>query len=290
MIRKRLYIGLLSLLATDILLAATREYGEDAYTEQKTKRYSFEIPAELLFTTSNFSVLGKSGFTLGVRVGGSFVDANYRGAIYKPASVVEYQLEMTAPGSENGYMGGIDIGYRLYIGDNWGLRGHLDYNFSYTNGYKRGQGFSTNNPIITTAEVSRFGHLITLNLDLFWNYGAFGIYVGLGVGYEGYTFTSKNTSRYAFQHTGTHPLDGSDTLMGSFQGGVALPLNFGISFDINQHNQISLGAKLPILAQKYNYTQSVSGTSSSALYNPTFSGEIPSFRNYIVELGYTFTF
>lgn len=281
---------LLSSMLTNALNAATANYENDAFTERNTKRYDFEIPAELLFSSGNFAVVGQSGFTIGLKAGASLVSANYVGAIYKPASVVEYQLERTAPSFESGYTGGVDIGYRYYIGDSWGIRGHLDYNFSYTTGYEMGIGFSNTNPITTTSNVTRFGHLITLNLDFFYNYGAIGVFLGVGVGYEGYSFTSKNTSRLAYQHSSTAVLDGADTLTGGLKGGVALPINVGLSFDINENNQLSIGAKIPILSQSYNYTQGVKGTSSSTGYNPTFSGTAPQFRNYIIEAGYTFTF
>lgn len=231
---------------------------------------------------SNVSMKPKGGIFFGAQVGATFTAASYKAVSYQPATVVRFDLGQTAPDSETGWNLGFELGYKHYFSHTWGINGYMDYIFAQSAGYREGIGFNSFNapvlnPIFTTADVSRSTHFITLNLDFFYKMDRLGVYAGIGLGFQGSSFTSKNSTEAQKQTSGSNVLNGSETLNSGLKGGFAMPFNIGVTYDINAKNQVALKAKIPLLGYSYDYA------------SEKFSGK-PTFRTTIVSFGYSYKF
>lgn len=191
---------------------------------------------------------------------GVFVGANFG----VPVTVPEYfgsisKMKSDLPTTGVGYSISINVGYKQLLSQNMGLKYYLDYNFNES------FGKSSGGTLFSKVDAKIAQQLITANVDYFYNpTDLFGMYIGIGLGYQGfrpiYTTTLKATSI-------------TNTIGSGLQGGFALPLNLGFTFNVSASHQIILGAKIPVAS--YNYKESFSTIKLSS---------------YIVHLGYNYTF
>lgn len=200
-----------------------------------------------------------SGLFVGVNAGVPYTVPTYSGALKT--------IKSALPESGIGWAVGLDVGYKQALSEKMGLKYYLSYNYNESKGDKKGGG----EPMITKVKANITQQLITANVDYYYNFTSmFGAYIGVGVGYQQFKPT----------WTPTTPL-GDLTIGGETKGGLAVPLNIGLNFNVNDASQITLGAKIPLVG--YDYKSNV------AL--PTGGGEGTSgLRTYIVQVGYNFTF
>lgn len=202
-----------------------------------------------------------SGVFLGINAGGSLITSKYGGNLS--------EFSGAFPKDNFGYVASIDIGYKQNI-SNYGFKYYLEYSFSQVKGSKDSNlgnnGIQESNH--TTTKITN--DMLTFNIDYYYNIvEAFGLYAGFGVGYNRYKPNFSINS-------------GSNNIRDSIKGGLAVPINLGMTININQANQIILGAKIPTI----NYTYKTKILDSSPKGN---EGTI-AFNNYIVQLGYNITF
>lgn len=159
------------------------------------------------------------------------------------------------PTSGIGWGAGVDVGYKQAFSESSGLKYYVSYFYSQSKGSK--------DNAIGTMKADINQQLITANVDYWLNFTqSFGAYIGVGVGYQQFDPTWKMA--------GTNMSPGK-------KGGVAVPVNIGLTYNFNEKNQILLGAKLPILAYDYKNETPLMGATASL-------------RTYIVQVGYNFTF
>lgn len=207
--------------------------------------------AALLFSISQ----AKDGIFVGANVGLPITTPTYTDGLKDATN--------TLPSSGIGYTLGLDIGYKQYFSSSLGLKYYANYIFSQSFGSK----VSENQMKIDATIIN---HLITANVDFFYNFTqSFGAYVGIGLGFSGYSANYKAT---------IPGVDISPTLKGDFAGSFALPINLGVTYNINDTHAINLGAKIPILA-----------TSIKVKTDGEVAGGVD-LRNYIVQVGYAYTF
>lgn len=172
--------------------------------------------------------------------------------------------EQRMPKTGIGYSLGINVGYKSNLGPNDGLKYYLEYMYSESYG-KKSSG-SGGEKSVAKANIN--SQLITLNADYYYNFtDLFGVYAGLGIGYVSYN------PKYRVTFEGA-----TESIRGGAKGGFALPLNLGLSFNINQHHGLSLGAKIPLIGYKYKV---------KATEDVNFSVKL---STYIVSVGYSYTF
>lgn len=160
------------------------------------------------------------------------------------------------PTSGIGWAVGVDLGYKQALGANSGLRYYLSYNYNQSKGSK--------NNALGKMEADITQQLITANVDYLYSFTqSFGAYIGIGVGYQQFDPTWKMT--------GTKITAGK-------KGGLAVPLNVGLTYNLNDAHQLSLGAKIPLLAYDYENQKTPEIGADAAL------------RTYIVSIGYNLTF
>ncbi|RAX54645.1 hypothetical protein CCY99_02460 [Helicobacter sp. 16-1353] len=197
-----------------------------------------------------------SGLLLGVNVGVPITSPSYGGALNS--------MKSGLPSNGIGWAASIDIGYKQALSNNMGLKYYLEYNYNASYGNKEGGSVMFSK---VKADIKQ--QLITLNVDYYFNpTDLFGVYVGLGVGYQ------------TFKPTWTPTMAGGVTTMtfgGENKGGLAVPLNLGLTFNVNESNQILIGAKIPLVA--YDYKTTVLTQAANVKLS-----------TYIVQVGYNYTF
>lgn len=190
---------------------------------------------------------------LGLNANNLFVGVNAGIPITTPKYSGLDMIQSMFPETGIGYSLGINVGYKSNLGPNDGLKYYLEYIYSESYGEKSGLKADINS------------QLITLNADYYYNFtDLFGVYAGLGIGYVSYN--PKYTMPLMQQMV---------SIGGGAKGGFALPLNLGLSFSINQHHGLSLGAKIPLIGYKYK----ISNTNASVKLS-----------TYIISVGYNYTF
>lgn len=159
------------------------------------------------------------------------------------------------PTSGFGWGVGLDVGYKQAFSQSSGLKYYLSYFYSQSKGSK-------DNGIMGKMEADINQHSITANVDYWLNFTqAFGAYIGIGVGYQQFDPTWKM---------------GPVSIAPGSKGGLAVPVNIGLTYNFNDKNQILLGAKIPVLAYDYKNEGQYGGTAT--------------LRTYIVQIGYNLTF
>ena len=210
----------------------------------------------------------KSGAFVGINVGVPITTASYSGAI---AAMQDY-----LPKSGVGYALGVDLGYKQMFGEGmFGLRYYVDYYFSQSFGSGQ-QGFPSFDPgagITTTIDAAISQHLVNANIDVLFNpLSWLGVYVGIGVGYQGfapvYSVTSPNPQ---------NPQPATTTTDEGVKGGFSLPLNVGLNFNLGESHTLNVGAKLGLI--KYDYVSDAGMLSGTSTLN-----------SYIIKVGYSYTF
>ena len=207
----------------------------------------------------------KSGAFVGVNVGVPITTASYSGAI---AAMQDY-----LPKSGVGYALGVDLGYKQMFGEGmFGLRYYVDYYFSQSFGSKTTQIAPTSLDVTIDATISQ--HLVNANIDVLFNpLSWLGVYVGIGVGYQGYNPI----------YTITATQDATGATVGTTEdhqpvrGGFSLPLNVGLNFNLGESHTLNVGAKLGLI--KYDYVSDAGMLSGTSTLN-----------SYIIKVGYSYTF
>ncbi len=188
---------------------------------------------------------------------GLFVGVNAGVPITTPSYSGFTGVKDNFPTSGIGWAVGLDVGYKQVLSENYGLKYYISYNYNQSKGSK-------DNPVPfgkVDADINQ--HLITANVDYYFNFTpAFGAYIGIGVGYQQYDPTWK--------------VMGQNISQGA-KGGLAVPVNVGLTYNFNDASQILLGAKIPLVAYDYKST------------NPMAQGTA-TLRTYIVQIGYNYTF
>ena len=215
----------------------------------------------------------KSGAFVGINVGVPITTASYSGAI---AAMQDY-----LPKSGVGYALGVDLGYKQMFGEGmFGLRYYVDYYFSQSFGSGQ-QGFPSFDPgagITTTIDAAISQHLVNANIDVLFNpLSWLGVYVGIGVGYQGYNPI----------YTITATQDATGATVGTTEdhqpvrGGFSLPLNVGLNFNLGESHTLNVGAKIPLVGYDY---------SIASFMNTPIPDSSVGLRSYIIKVGYSYTF
>lgn len=190
-----------------------------------------------------------SGLFVGVNAGVPITTPSYGPAIPNSSMF---------PTSGIGWAVGLDVGYKQVLSENYGLKYYISYNYNQSKGSKDNSSLPKVN-----ADINQ--HLITANVDYYFNFTpAFGAYIGIGVGYQQYDPTWKTAG---------------NAMPTEAKGGLAVPVNVGLTYNFNDASQILLGAKIPLLGYDYKITQPVVGDVKAA-----------TLRTYIVQIGYNYTF
>lgn len=203
-----------------------------------------------------------SGFFAGINAGVPITTPSYSGALGN--------IKNALPKTGIGYAVGIDLGYKQAISENYGLKYYLSYNYNQSYGDKSGGGEALQ---ISKVKADIQSNLITANVDFWYNFTkSFGAYLGVGVGYQSFKPNWKPTT----------PM-GELKLGGSQKGGIAVPLNVGLTYNFNDAHQILLGAKIPLIAYDYKTDVALIPTQPAQEGTSTL-------RTYIVQIGYNLTF
>lgn len=165
------------------------------------------------------------------------------------------------PSSGIGWAVGVDLGYKQALGENQGLRYYLSYNYNQSKGSKDNGTIALGDGKMD-ADINQ--QLITANVDYLYSFTqSLGAYIGIGVGYQQFDPTWK--------------MAGQSVTVGK-KGGLAVPLNVGLTYNLNDAHQLSLGAKIPLVAYKYqNQGDAILGADAAL-------------STYIVSIGYNLTF
>lgn len=215
---------------------------------------------------SFLSAAQNSGVFLGVNAGVPITTPTYGGGL----AVIKQAL----PSNGIGYAVGVDLGYKQALSKNMGLKYYLEYNYSKSKGKKEGSSIQ----LINKVDANITADLLTLNIDYYFNpVDLFGIYVGIGVGYQSFKPT--------WDYVGMGNTTGS--VGGKTKGGLAVPLNVGVTFNISDGNQILLGAKIPLVA--YDYKTEIPAVFSGGAATSMAPANVK-LKNYIVQVGYNYTF
>lgn len=192
-----------------------------------------------------------SGLFVGVNAGVPITTPDYKGSL---AATKDF-----FPTTGIGWAVGVDVGYKQALSQNYGLKWYLSYNYNQSKGSKDSEAIGK-----SEADINQ--HLITANVDYYFNFTpAFGAYLGIGVGYQQYNPTWK--------------MGGATTPTEGAKGGLAVPVNVGLTYNFNDKNQILLGAKIPLVAYDYETNNPQTQTKGTA-----------TLRTYIVQIGYNLTF
>lgn len=240
------------------------------------------------FANANTQIIANSGIFMGFSGGGIITAPDYGNTTYstifptaKPKDTAKFSLKDLNPQLEFGWAVGAKLGYRTFLGQNWGIKTYIDYYYSRSNATKRYNGYSQtkNYPVETTYKIARESHLAAINLDLFYRRDRLGASMGVGLGYQKYKFDSSTSIKY----NGSYPqgllakystaAEGKE----SFASVLAMPLNVALTYDLTTNDQLSINAKIPLLNYSYSYS------------DPSFEGTI-SLKNYLVFVEYSYTF
>ena len=157
----------------------------------------------------------------------------------------------------------------------FGLRYYVDYYFSQSFGSKTTQIAPTSLDVTIDATISQ--HLVNANIDVLFNpLSWLGVYVGIGVGYQGfapvYSVTSPNPQ---------NPQPATTTTDEGVKGGFSLPLNVGLNFNLGESHALNVGAKIPLVGYDY---------SIASFMNTPIPDSSVGLRSYIIKVGYSYTF
>ena len=168
------------------------------------------------------------------------------------------------PKTGTGYNLGVNVGYIDDLGPNDGFRVYVDYNYSQSSGKR--------SSTLGNVKANIASQMVALNLDYYYDFTELlGAYLGIGAGYV--TYKPKYTMEIMGQ---------TMTFGDKQKGGFALPVNVGFLLHINDDHEFTLGAKIPLLAYKYNIEANPN--------NPMISSGSVKLRNYIVSTGYNYIF
>ena len=210
----------------------------------------------------------KSGAFVGVNVGVPITTPEYKGGLRTGSEQF--------PNSGVGYALGVDLGYKQMFGEGmFGLRYYVDYYFSQSFGSKTTQIAPTSLDVTIDATISQ--HLVNANIDVLFNpLSWLGVYVGIGVGYQGfapvYSVTSPNPQ---------NPQPATTTTDEGVKGGFSLPLNVGLNFNLGESHTLNVGAKIPLVGYDY---------SIASFMNTPIPDSSVGLRSYIIKVGYSYTF
>ena len=210
----------------------------------------------------------KSGAFAGVNVGVPITTPEYKGGLRTGSEQF--------PNSGVGYALGVDLGYKQMFGEGmFGLRYYVDYYFSQSFGSKTTQIAPTSLDVTIDATISQ--HLVNANIDVLFNpLSWLGVYVGIGVGYQGfapvYSVTSPNPQ---------NPQPATTTTDEGVKGGFSLPLNVGLNFNLGESHTLNVGAKIPLVGYDY---------SIASFMNTPIPDSSVGLRSYIIKVGYSYTF
>ena len=210
----------------------------------------------------------KSGAFVGVNVGVPITTPEYKGGLRTGSEQF--------PNSGVGYALGVDLGYKQMFGEGmFGLRYYVDYYFSQSFGSKTTQIAPTSLDVTIDATISQ--HLVNANIDVLFNpLSWLGVYVGIGVGYQGfapvYSVTSPNPQ---------NPQPATTTTDEGVKGGFSLPLNVGLNFNLGESHALNVGAKIPLVGYDY---------SIASFMNTPIPDSSVGLRSYIIKVGYSYTF
>ena len=188
---------------------------------------------------------------------GLFVGVNAGVPITTPKYSGFGGMEDLFPTSGIGWGAGVDVGYKQAFSESSGLRYYVSYFYDQSKGSK-------DNGLMGKTDADINQQLITANVDYWLNFTqSFGAYIGVGVGYQQFDPTWKTMGM---------------SISNGKKGGLAVPVNIGLTYNFNEKNQILLGAKIPLVA--YDYESST----------PLTQNATASLRTYIVQVGYNLTF
>lgn len=204
----------------------------------------------------------ESGLFVGVNAGIPITSPSYGGYLKS--------MESGLPTSGIGWALSLDLGYKQALSTTMGLKYYLEYNYNESYGEKTGGSVMFSK---VKADIAQ--QLITINVDYYYNpIDLVGVYIGLGLGYQSFKPTWTPTMQV-----------GSTTIGGETQGGFALPLNLGVTFNATDANQILIGAKIPLIGYDYK----PSSNPALAAITQGASGNVK-LNTYIVQVGYNYTF
>lgn len=164
-------------------------------------------------------------------------------------------------GTGAGWTIGAEAGYRHFLGNKFGFKYYVSYNYmqTFSNSGRGGTGGNSYSMDTTLNQ-----QLIAANVDFFYNFTrSFGVYFGLGAG------ATTLQPDFAISNNTFGARNQSDRMHTFF----ALPFNAGFQFNIKDNHTITFGAKIPLLSQDY------------------ISSRIPNkeeIKTYMVMLGYTY--
>lgn len=219
------------------------------------------IASFLVICSLGLASAQESGFFVGVNAGVPITTPSYSGFL----STIDNNL----PTIGVGWALGVNVGYQQALSPSFGLKYYVDYNYNESYGDKKGGNFAG----ISKVKADLTQQQITANVDFYYNLtSAFAAYLGLGIGYQSYKPTWKPTI----------PFLGEMSFGGKQKGGLAVPLNLGVTYDITSAHSVLLGAKIPLV--KYDYDTEVSLPPMPA------QSATSSMRTYLVQVGYRFKF
>ena len=202
----------------------------------------------------------ESGFYVGANVGLPIASINY-------GNIPVSDFILPVLGGVNGVLGALSgaelsdlapsSGFGYTIGLETGYKMMFNEQFGVRGyvDYYFGQAFGSKDLMGNKIEVTQLQHLVALNADaIYAPIDLISIYLGIGVGFQGFSNDIK-----------------AGNLKGEFVGSFALPINVGVNFNFGA-STVSLGAKIPILSGDL-----IQNTKANV-------------RNYIIKLGYSYTF
>lgn len=233
-------------------------------------------------------MVGKSGFFIGLSGGGNIITPDYNNVTYvvkyantQRNDIAIFQLGNLSGELEFGWAAGGKVGYKVFIGQRWGINTYVDYYYSKSSATKRGNGSAppSDYPIRAEYTVSRQTHFGSVNVDIFYNKDRLGFFLGAGMGVQGYNFDSTISTRYvgSWPNSVGNRYTTIQKVDEPYTSGLSIPLNVGLTYDLSASNQIYFGARIPLFSYHYTYkTEGFTGSSS--------------LKNYLLQVGYMVTF
>ena len=196
----------------------------------------------------------RSGVLLGLELGTS--------ATFKKETTNTNGTTTKTDNFPNGNVG-LKIGYEHFFNDWAGLRGYASYHY----------GFSSENTDESTTQTATLNsyHQVAANVEATFKFFDFnnaglGAYAGIGLGYGAANTSSKETASNTTTTTDT-----------KVANGFILPVNIGLEVYIGDNHNTSLNFRIPTIATKLTTTAGTTTTKNEL-------------RNFIISLGYTYTF
>ena len=218
------------------------------------RKFISSILALGLFSIANAEV---SGFYVGANVGLPIVSINYGNTL--ASSVISgfngsINSQTLSPNLA-AYAPSSGFGYAIGIDVGYKMMFNDSFGIRGYIDYYFAQSFGSKRIALYIIDGTQTLHLVTLNADVIYApIDLISIYLGIGVGFQGFSNDIK-----------------AGNLKGEFVGSFALPINVGVNFNFGA-STVSLGAKIPILSGDL-----IQNTKANV-------------RNYIIKLGYSYTF